>query len=102
MKTRALLARDRALGPRCDRRRGHALPDPLIPKTKVGGTAWERVPSVEFDTTRGRCYPVGCSYQKQKLLYSPAAAGKLSVSNNSTRDMRKELLEVRTPYINQT
>lgn len=88
----AIAARDRALGPRRSRTRSHAIVDRAT-GAKVGGTAWERSLKGAFKAKRGRCYPFGCTYQKQKSLYSPCAAGKLSVADEDTLEMRKDLTE---------
>lgn len=95
MIAKAIAARDKALGPCELRSRGHAVLDETTGQ-KVGGTHWERSLKAEFDEKRGRCYPFGCTYQKQRTIYSPCAAGKISASTEGDRSMRNNLAEAST------
>lgn len=94
LKKRAIGSRDGALGDRSKRTRSHAVMDPDT-GTMTGGTEWERSLPGKFNPKRGRCYPFGCTFQRQRSLYSPCAAGKHSVVDDKTLKMRTELTEVK-------
>lgn len=85
------------MGDRALRTRGHATRDPSNPGQKVGGTAWERALRADFDpaSDKGRCYQFGGTFQKQCVVFSPCAAGKMSVTVDQTRKMRRDLAEVK-------
>lgn len=69
------------------------MPDKITKEMK-GGTAWERSLKTKFEDGNGRCYPFGCTFQKPRALYSPCAAGKLTVADDATLKMRSDLTEV--------
>lgn len=92
----ALSARDCALAKRGRRSRAQPRTDPNT-GTKLGGTAWEWGIKGKFDEKKGRCYPFGCTFQRQRSVYSPCTAGKLTVADENTLKMRKDLTEVIAP-----